>query len=92
MIYNGVANRISDSDSSDCWHGLWCGEALQVPYKGVTMDLITVLVLGSYAFSAGSYIFTWKIYEQLSNHRRAELRLHLNDTCSDDCYYCENKP
>ena len=56
------------------------------------MDLITVLVLGSYAFSAGSYIFTWKIYEQLSNHRRAELRLHLNDTCSDDCYYCENKP
>ena len=41
------------------------------------MDLLTILVLGSYAFSAGGYIFTWKIYQILSNHNRAELKLHM---------------
>ena len=55
------------------------------------MDLLTVLVLGSYAFSAGGYIFTWKIYQILSNHNRAELKLHMGGDCGDDCYYCEDK-
>ena len=55
------------------------------------MDLLTVLVLGSYAFTAGAYVFTWKIYENLSNHYRGELKSHLDDTCSNDCYYCKEQ-
>ena len=55
------------------------------------MDLLTTLILGGYAFTAGSYVFTWTIYRLVDNHRRSALKKHLNDVCEDDCYYCEVK-
>jgi hypothetical protein len=54
------------------------------------MDLLTTLVLGSYVFSAGAYAFAWRIYKELSNHQRTELKNHLNGDCGSDCYFCED--
>ena len=54
------------------------------------MDLLTTLVLGSYVFTAGAYIFVWTVYRLVDNHRRTELKLHLRNDCPDDCYYCED--
>lgn len=52
------------------------------------MDLLTTLVLGSYLFGAGGYIFTWTVYRLVDNHRRSALKAHLKDECGEDCYYC----
>jgi hypothetical protein len=54
------------------------------------VSLLEVLILGSYAFAAGGYVFTWLVYNKLDNHRRTELKRHLNDDCGDDCYFCED--
>jgi hypothetical protein len=53
------------------------------------MDLLITLILGGYVFSAGSYIFTWSVYRLVDNHRRTELKHHMNGDCGNDCYYCE---
>ncbi len=53
------------------------------------MALLEVLVLGSYAFTAGAYIFAWHVYRSQVNHRRTELKRHLRDECDSDCYYCD---
>ena len=55
------------------------------------MDLLTTLVLGNYVFTAGCYMFTWRCYRELINHRRTELRDHLRDDCQKDCFYCEGE-
>jgi hypothetical protein len=54
------------------------------------MDLLQVLVLGSYGFTAGAYVFAWKIYKELSNHQRTALKHHLRGECEEDCYFCED--
>ena len=52
------------------------------------MDLLTLLVLANFAFTAGSYAFTWQVYRLLSNHERSRVKAHMNEQCGDDCYYC----
>ena len=55
------------------------------------MDLLTTLILGGYVFSAGSYLFTWTVYRLVDNHRRTDLKRHLQDKCGEDCYYCNEE-
>lgn len=58
------------------------------------MDLLTTLVLGSYGFTAGAYIFAWKVYRIVSNHQttrleKLERRLaHLEGSCQPNCESC----
>jgi hypothetical protein len=52
------------------------------------LNLIITLVLGGYVFTAGGYVFSWKIYKELSNHQRTALKRHLRGQCDDDCYFC----
>lgn len=58
------------------------------------MDLLTTLVLANFAFTAGAYIFTWKVYLLAANHRKTEIQAlekrvaHLEGRCLNDCSIC----
>jgi len=39
-------------------------------------DLHIYLIFGLYGFTAGSYIFTWKVYQTLTNHYESRIK-HL---------------
>lgn len=38
------------------------------------MTFLETLVLGSYAFTAGAYIFVWRVYNLVINHHRTKLK------------------
>lgn len=38
------------------------------------MDLLTTLVLGSYVFTAGAYIWAWRLHREVTNHQESRLR------------------
>lgn len=59
------------------------------------MDLLTLLTLGNFAFTAGAYGFTWQVYKLVNNHRVAEIKAlekrvaHLEGRCLKDCPSCD---
>lgn len=38
------------------------------------MSLLETLVLASYVFTAGGYVWTWVVYRLLTNHHASRLR------------------
>jgi hypothetical protein len=47
------------------------------------MNLIEALILGSYVFTAGCYIWVFSIYKQLTNHMNARVK-KLEEKVFDD--------
>lgn len=38
------------------------------------MTLHETLILGSYLFTAGGYLFTWRVFREVKNHQTTEIR------------------
>ena len=65
------------------------------------MELLITLLLANFAFSAGAYIFTWRVYEVLheliDNHMETRMKelesevAHLRGRCGEDCKFCKER-
>jgi hypothetical protein len=48
------------------------------------LDLIVILVLAGYGFTAGSYVFTWVIFNKLMRNHLKHIKSRLKDLDGKD--------